>query len=78
MAADIAALTKQMAELIKQTRGRAHSKSKERKNYRGRSRSKSIKDNDEDKICYYHRKFGTKAYKCDPPCEFEKPKRSEN
>jgi len=32
MAADIAALTKQMAELTKQTRGKARSKSKERKN----------------------------------------------
>jgi len=41
--ADNAALTKQMAELTKQTRGRARSKSKERKNYRGRSRSESIK-----------------------------------
>jgi len=78
MAADIAALTKQMAKSIKQTRGRAHSESKERKNYRGRSQSKSIKDNNKNKICYYYRKFDTKAYKCAPLCEFGNPKKSEN
>jgi len=37
LTADIAALTKQMAKLTKQTRSNARSKFKERKNYRSRS-----------------------------------------
>jgi len=63
----ISELTQAVAKLsTKQSRSR----SKERKRLPKKKRSKST---DRQKICYYHRKFGEKAWQCLQPCESEFP-----
>lgn len=50
-------------------------------NNRSRSRNRQSKDSQQEatstksnsKTCYYHRKFGTKARCCNPPCNFNGP-----
>lgn len=44
------------------------------KNFRGRSRNRSKtpnRSNDQNNYCWYHRKFASKATKCNKPCEFQ-------
>jgi len=77
MATEIAALTKQVAALTKQARGRSRSKSKDRRSYRGQTRSKS-RNREADAICYFHRRFGAKAFKCEKPCEWKNDNKTEN
>lgn len=77
MAAEITTLTKQMALLTRQPRGRSRNKSQERRNYRGRSQGKS-RNRNEDGICYYHRRFRGKAFKCEKPCDWKNERKPEN
>lgn len=46
------------------------SRSRGRSNFRQRTPSRK-RGND---MCYYHRRFGNKANKCEPPCKFDAPK----
>lgn len=41
---------------------------------RGRSRSVSRKRDDENSICWYHRKYGSQADRCRSPCKFHQSK----
>lgn len=68
MAKQIAELTKEVAALRLQlnekgSRHRSKSRDRQKKN---RSRSKSY----DRSVCWYHRKFGTKANRCTTPCGF--------
>lgn len=40
-----------------------------RSNSRHRGRSKS-RNRENSRLCYYHHRFGNKANKCVPPCNF--------
>lgn len=77
MATEIATLTKQMAKLRKQTRSRSRSGDRGRQHYRGRTRSKT-RAAIENKICYYHCRFGKEAKKCEEPYDWSSEKKSEN
>lgn len=77
MATEIATLTKQMAALNKRIGSRSRSRSRGRSGYRDRPRSKS-RGKEDSKFCFYHRRFGAKAYKCESPCEWKDEKKSEN
>lgn len=82
MQIEIAALCKRIAEL-ESTRGRNNDHKKDNKNgqQRDRSQSGSRKEKDKNnKVCYYHIKFGEEARKCAEPCCFAKlvKKPSEN
>lgn len=71
-------LLKEIADLKKQVRKLAlRSKSRQRSRSRGRPRYSKGDENPTGQ-CYYHDKFGEKAYKCTQPCTFKKAKASEN
>jgi len=63
----ISELTQVVAKLSAR---QSRSGTKERKKFPRRERSKSA---ERKKICYYHRKFGEKAWQCLQPCESEFP-----
>lgn len=63
----VAALTRQISEMDRRWRNmtrphhrRPRSKSRDRKQYR--------------EMCFYHKKFGVKAKRCEKPCNFKQPK----
>ena len=59
-------LTKQIAELSADVQ--------KLKSQRGRSTSRKRSDSSRKRtngLCYYHRKYGSKAYKCQSPCSFQ-------
>lgn len=66
---EVAQLTKQVSELTLQVqeliRGRAPLRSRSQQRPRSASRAK---------LCWYHRRFQSKARKCIPPCEFDTSK----
>lgn len=57
---------------------RNRSRSSEHNKYRTRSTSRSEKEVRKHPNCWYHYKFGSRARKCIPPCEFNPTKNSEN
>lgn len=65
----IETLTKEIASL-RMERFQNH----RRNNYkhRNRSRSRSANRVRKDPVCYFHRKFGKDAFRCQQPCEFKK------
>ncbi|XP_041976648.1 uncharacterized protein LOC121731318 [Aricia agestis] len=65
MARQIEQLTKQVAELSTH-QSRQPRRRFDRQRYRSRSRSQSRSNG----MCYYHNKFGNKAFKCTRPCSF--------
>lgn len=67
MALQIAELTKQVAALSSH-RGRSSYRGRRRFNSRSRSRSRS---RDTSGICWYHRRFQSKASKCTKPCQYQ-------
>lgn len=72
MRLEIAALRKRIAEL-ETTSGQNNNRNRYNNNgrQRGRSRSNARKDTkNNNKVCYYHIKFGEKARKCAEPCCF--------
>lgn len=76
---EIAELKQQVEKLNIRGRQRWRSKSREYPEDRKRSRDRSGKRNDsEPEYCYYHNRFGSKAYKCTQPCAYTKPKTAEN
>lgn len=38
---------------------------------RSRSRARSVSTDKENKLCYYHKRFGKNALKCNAPCSFK-------
>ncbi|XP_029171616.1 uncharacterized protein LOC114940979 [Nylanderia fulva] len=74
---EIVTLTKQMAALNKRIGSRSRSRSRRRSGYRDRLRSKS-RGKEDNKFCFYHCRFGAKAYKCESPCEWKDEKKSKN
>lgn len=64
----IESLSREVAEL-KMDRSRSHYRRPYRSNFRSRSRSRSSKNTAD--ICFFHKKFGKKAYRCRSPCNFE-------
>lgn len=65
---EIAELRKEIAEFRQMFSERGRSETRQYNNKRDRSRAKS-KNN--DKVCFYHSRFGAKAKKCTKPCEFK-------
>lgn len=76
--ADIASLQQQIQELSSQvaaltTRSRFHTRGRSQsrnRNYRRRQRTPTPSVPQHD-ICFYHHRFGAKARKCTPPCNFQ-------
>lgn len=72
----IESLTKEIATLKTDRSRNQYRRPRYQDSQRSRSRSKSTKRNS---VCYFHRKFGTKAYRCRSPCSFDsKNKPAEN
>ncbi|XP_025265574.1 uncharacterized protein LOC112638296 [Camponotus floridanus] len=72
--AAIDAIAEQLKELRSaQQRDRSKSRGRDKYARRNKSRSKS-QEHHESNTCYYHRKFGQKAFKCLLPCEWKDPK----
>lgn len=68
----LAALQAQIAELTAEvTALRTHCESNRRKSRRYRSPGKRSRSPSSARICWYHRRFGSEARKCSPPCEKE-------
>ncbi|XP_018400067.1 PREDICTED: uncharacterized protein LOC108777628 [Cyphomyrmex costatus] len=68
---NLADLEKRIAALeFKCSRSKSRSNYRRRRNFRSKSRDKSDSTNSE--ICFYHRKFGSKAFKCTVPCSMSK------
>lgn len=70
LCAQINALTIQMAQIaanngVQQQRGRSAS--------RGNSKSRPRSESNNNKVCFYHRRFGKDAQKCTKPCTFMQP-----
>lgn len=70
-------LERRIAALELKRSHRSRSKSKSRsKGFRSYSKNKENKsdktDNDDSQVCYYHKRFGTKAVKCTIPCSMSK------
>ncbi|XP_011687077.1 PREDICTED: uncharacterized protein LOC105449518 [Wasmannia auropunctata] len=70
----IAALSKQVAELTtevtRMARNQARTRSRHRNQSGGRPRWRS-KSPAQEGVCFYHRRFGDKAIKCTTPCHFK-------
>lgn len=62
LAIQIGVLTKNLQELNRFVR---------RDRTRSRSKSQNRRNNDDDGLCFYHRRFGEKARKCRDPCTFK-------
>lgn len=80
---EIAELRKQVKKLSVGDRYRRRSRSRGRPESRGRpsnrGRSHHRQDSEDNaEYCYYHNRFGDKAFKCTQPCTFNKPKAVEN
>ncbi|XP_025991342.1 uncharacterized protein LOC113003955 [Solenopsis invicta] len=77
-------LLKEIVELKQQVkklalRDRQRSGSRGRTPSRGRAKQRGNNDsNKSSEYCYYHNKFGDKAFKCTPPCSYDKTKSLEN
>ncbi|XP_025267510.1 uncharacterized protein LOC112639004 [Camponotus floridanus] len=72
-------LTEQIAKLNNRQFYRSKSRSKNwspRRRSQSRSQSRTNQENEE--ICYYHRRFGSKANKCQQPCKFKKENEEES
>ena len=72
-------LSQQLNRLMKEFRGPPPRKVRDRlrsasncRNRRNRSRSRDFK------LCFYHKRFGTKAVKCVQPCSWSASNVSEN
>ncbi|XP_036145424.1 uncharacterized protein LOC118646499 [Monomorium pharaonis] len=64
----IEALTKRFNRAF---RGRSRSRSRGGNDRRARDRSTTPHDDKEEKICYYHRRFGNNARNCKHPCSWD-------
>jgi gas vesicle protein len=53
-------------------RGRSSRSSSGHNKVRFKSRSPGVKEKSKRKLCHYHQKFGSKAYKCAGECDWEK------
>lgn len=62
-------LTKSFNKMQSSNRSRSHSRSNQNNRDRSTSNSGQVKLR-EDRICRYHRKFGSEAYLCTKPCSF--------
>lgn len=78
-------ILQEIAELKRQVRKltfhdhRRRSWSRGRSASRGRTRQRQKQDgNSSVDYCYYHNRFGDKAFKCSQPCTYNKPKAMEN
>lgn len=69
---DLADLERRISVLeVRHSRERSKSRSYGRKKFRSNSRNKKF-EKKEEKICFYHKKFGDKAVKCTIPCDMAK------
>ena len=66
----IAALQKQIEQLQLTMRSRPRSTSPFQGNNKSRPRSSSRKRHEDRDICNFHKKFGSRASKCQPPCKY--------
>jgi len=67
----LATLEKRIAALeVKRSRSKSRFNYNKKKNFRAKSREKSVPSNSD--ICYYHKRFGSKAIKCTIPCSMSK------
>lgn len=64
----ISNLALQIAEM-----NRRRDSSPQRRKYRSNSRNRS-KNNSDPNNCYFHQRFGERAYKCTPPCKYQTSK----
>ena len=81
--ADIAELTKRVSQLEalirKSTRSRSRSRGQNRKSYfQDRSKSRGKSRNSSPGICFYHKKFGSEAWKCRQPCGWKNDRSSDS
>ena len=51
--------------------GRQRSRSRQ-KSPAGQKNEETYKEEDKEEVCFFHKKFGEKAYKCQKPCKFFK------
>lgn len=68
----ISELSLQVSTLAKQRPSRPYHR------YRSESRNRSYSGNRHSDICYYHKKFGDKAFKCKQPCTFASGSQTNN
>ncbi|XP_035232910.1 uncharacterized protein LOC118204722 [Stegodyphus dumicola] len=61
----ISNLTLQIAEM-----NTLRNSSPQRRRYRSNSRNR-FKNNNDPNNCYFHQRFGERAYKCTPPCKYQ-------
>ncbi|GAB1866398.1 hypothetical protein CAJAP_07477 [Camponotus japonicus] len=80
---EIAELRKQVKKLSvrdkyrRRSRSRGHSSGRERADNRERSHHRQDREGNAE-YCYYHNRFGDKAFRCAQPCTFNKLKAVEN
>jgi hypothetical protein len=82
---EISELRKQVKKLTLRDKNRRRSRSRGRPGSRGRSGNRERSRHRQghggdtsDEYCYYHNRFGDKAFKCSQPCAYNKPKAVEN
>lgn len=69
---DLTDLERRISALeVKRSRNRSKSRFDGKRRFRSTSRNKKF-DKKDEKICFYHRKFGDKALKCTIPCAMSK------
>jgi len=67
----LATLEQRIAALeVKRSRSKSRFNYNKKKNFRSKSREKPVPSNSD--ICYYHKRFGSKAIKCTIPCSMSK------
>lgn len=75
----IESLQKQVNELSLQVSALSRQRqSRPNYRYRSRSRNRICSDNRRSDICYFHNKFGDKAFKCKQPCNFSAGSQANN
>lgn len=73
---EVAELNRKLSDFMLETRHRGASQQRSRPQQRSRSQQRtSSRDtaNEENRMCYYHRRFGAAARSCRSPCSFRAP-----
>lgn len=69
---EMKAMIRSLTDEISRFRQRRRSSLGRQQRRRSTSRNHSV----ENKVCYYHRRWGINARKCDPPCQFKRSETS--